>query len=91
MKMRFVVDRIEDGGIAVCICDGADGNYEGAAFNVSVNDMPDGVSASDVFDAVLADGTVSEIVLLAEERTARMNRSKRRLRSLFNRNSSSDG
>ena len=89
--MRFVVDRIEDGGIAVCICDGIDGEFEGAVFEVPVDAMPEGLCGSDVFDAVTDGGALSEIVLLPVEREARMSKNKRRLRSLFNRNVNGDG
>lgn len=93
-KLRFTVDRIEE-NIAVCICDSPileeDGTETELIVRVPADEISDSLSADslsdgDIFDAFFDDGVFSEIVLRPDIREMRMEKNRRRLRNLFNRN-----
>lgn len=77
MKKIFSIDRIE-GELAVCISD------DDIKLDIEKNKLG-GMDVNDVFSAEYADGDVSEIVPMPEERDRRLKANRERLQRLFDR------
>ena len=77
MKKIFSIDRIE-GELAVCISD------DDIKLDIEKNKLG-GMDVNDVFSAEYADGDVSEIGPMPEERDRRLKANRERLQRLFDR------
>ena len=77
MKMIFSIDRLE-GDIAVCISD------DGIKLDLPLAQLGD-MKARDVFSAEFAEGEISDIVPMPEERDRRLKLNSERLHRLAKR------
>ena len=76
MKIKFSVDRVED-GIAVCY------DEDGKKYEFSAETL--GLARGSLFEATLADGEPTDVVYLEQETLKTKETMKKRLNALFSR------